>query len=196
MRQSKRAVPRRPIARTRKALVAALARAGSAAEEACWHANMRMQEAETTTGELHLHASILVDEARERSEIACRREVELENEVVALDESRRAAAKGILVVSANPEVRKTTAEALRSTGELVRTASTTRTGVMKAGDARVVVLDLLTAKGIDGEAFREIGAPVVVISHHESRPVVIGTDHYAVTFTRETLHRAVAAAAA
>jgi CheY-like chemotaxis protein len=185
-----------PSTKNRKALVAAIAAAEIVAEEDCLLVRIRMREAEGTSGELNGYAVALLNEAWRKSDLSSERVTELENEIVALDEGRRAAAKGILVVSSDPEIRKSTAAALRSTGEPVTTASTTRAGVRKAANARVLVLDLVTAEGIDGEAFREVGAPVVVLSRDQTRPIVIGVDHQSATFTREALHRAVTAAAA
>jgi DNA-binding NtrC family response regulator len=100
----------------------------------------------------------------------------------------------ILVVSMDTHVRDTAAAVLRRMGETVMTASTTRDGLRKAPDVRVVVLDLLT-EGLDGPAFKDAAAPVVVISLHEEMPILIGADRYSKPFTLARLKEALAIAA-
>lgn len=76
----------------------------------------------------------------------------------------------ILVVSADDEIREALARKLVELGEVV-TASSTADGVGRAGDADVVLLDLLTP-GIDGQAFHDVKAPILVLGVCGHRPTL------------------------
>jgi FixJ family two-component response regulator len=77
----------------------------------------------------------------------------------------------IMLVSRDPDICKALAASFFTSGEVV-IVNTALEALARASEASVIVLDLL-GQGINGHAFTGISVPLVVLSFHGVRPVLI-----------------------
>jgi CheY-like chemotaxis protein len=92
----------------------------------------------------------------------------------------------ILVVSPDREVRATLAAKASTVGERVEAVSDAVEARHWVDDARKIVLDLATP-GLDGDAFADVLAKVVVVGQFHGRPTIIGADRFLKSFNLKRL---------
>lgn len=94
-----------------------------------------------------------------------------------------------MVVGADVEILRPVAGAISALGLAVETVTSVEQAMTSLHGVTAIVLDLL-APGIDGEAFKDVHVPTIVLSAYGARPVLI-SDRIMKPFTLERFNEAV-----